>query len=105
MDDGLHSTAILILFFDDRGSVGLARLSFFDDGVRSRSRCSRALLQSRRAIWTGLNANADLISKGSVAMVATGAAAIALLSIAQKSNVRVRQLVPTAPARFAPSNR
>jgi hypothetical protein len=57
------------------------------------------------AIWTGLNANADLISKGSVAMVPTGAAAIALLSIAQESNVRVRQLVPTAPARFAPSNR
>ena len=41
MDDELLSTAILILFFDDRGSVGLARLSFFDDGVRSRSRCSR----------------------------------------------------------------
>ena len=36
------------------------------------------------AIWTGLNANADLISKGGVAMVPTGAAAIALLSIAQK---------------------
>ena len=57
------------------------------------------------AIWSGLNANADLISKGGVAMVPTGAAAIALLSIAQKRNVRVRQFVPRAPARFARSNR
>ena len=105
MDDGLLSTAILILFFDDRGSVGLARLSFFD-------RCAVAVSMFRGlsyshagAIWTGLNANADLISKGGVAMVPTGAAAIALLSIAQKRNVRVRQFVPTAPARFARSNR
>ena len=75
-------------------------------GVRSRSRCFAGLSYSHAgAIWTGLNANADLISKGGVAMVPTGAAAIALLSIAQKRNVRVRQFVPTAPARFARSNR
>ena len=107
MDDGLLSTAILILFFDDRDSVGLVRLSFLDDGGAVAVSMFAGLSYSHAgAIWSGLNANADLISKGGVAMVPTGAAAIALLSIAQKRNVRVRQkFVPRETARFARSNR
>jgi hypothetical protein len=75
MDDGLLSTAILILFFDDRGSVGLVRLSFLDDGGAVAVSMFAGLSYSHAgAIWSGLNANADLISKGGVAMVPTGAA-------------------------------
>jgi hypothetical protein len=65
MDDGLLSTAVLILFFDDRGSVGLARLPFFDDGGAVAVSILAGLSYSHAgAIWTDLNANADLISKG-----------------------------------------
>jgi hypothetical protein len=67
------------------------RLSFLDDGGAVAVSMFAGLSYSHAgAIWSGLNANADLISKGGVAMVPTGAAATALLSIAQKRNVRVR---------------
>jgi hypothetical protein len=76
MDDGLLSTAVLILFFDDRGSVGLARLPFFDDGGAVAVSILAGLSYSHAgAIWTDLNANADLISKAGVAMALTRAAA------------------------------
>jgi hypothetical protein len=62
VDDGLLSTAILILFFDDRGSVGLARLSLFDDGGAIAVSMFAGLSYGHAgAIWTGFNANADLI--------------------------------------------
>jgi hypothetical protein len=51
-------------FLDDRGSVGLVRLSFFDDGGAVAVSMFAGLSYSHAgAIWTGLNANADLIRK------------------------------------------